>query len=499
MGLFMDYDTIAVINNDDPAIRAFGKKWLPLAVSFFHNVFKQTHEVQIPQDLFIEKLDEYIEYVNSMLEDDDQHRNDARHYVNRWSTEDELIRIRMSNDQYVVQLSPYAERLIGWFEDMQQRGMIGTESRLLNIVSQLEDVVTRSTEDIGERLNQLYARRDEIDAEIQRIEETSEIDGLTDLQIRERLDHISGMASQLLRDFSLVEERFRDLARTIQQAQLDPAAKRGQILGTALDVDEQLQESDEGQSFRAFYELLTHPEQRNIFESLIGAVYDQPRLNRFASNNATLRRLTTHLLDAGERVNQSNQRLAEHLRRVVDTRNVLESRRVQTLSQEIKHLVSRLGDDDLVPMLSPRRRFFAMEGDPIVELPLERPLFEPPEHLVASDRPQQAGNAIDVSTLLSLYETFYIDDTALRDNIRRMLMSKVEVSLSELIKSYPITQGISEVVSYLLIAIDTPQHEVDRTNPEVITVKMVNGNERNLTIPRLVFRRESTLMETNHA
>lgn len=221
----MDYNTIAVINNDDPAIRAFGEKWLPLAVSFFHYVFKQTHEVQIHQDLFIEKLDEFIEYVNSMLEDGDQHRNDARHYVNRWSTEDELIRIRMSNDQYVVQLSPYSERLIGWFEDMQQHGMIGTESRLLNIVSQLEDVVTRSTDDIGERLSQLYARRDEIDTEIQRIEETGEIDGLTDLQIRERIDHISSMASQLLRDFSLVEERFRDLARTIQQAQLDPAAK----------------------------------------------------------------------------------------------------------------------------------------------------------------------------------------------------------------------------------------------------------------------------------
>ena len=495
----MDYNTIAVLNNADPTIRAFGKKWLPLAVSFFHYAFKRTHEVQIPQDLFIEKLDEYIEYINSMLVDEDKHRNDARYYVNRWSTEDELIRIRLNNDQYMVQLSPYADRLIGWFEDMQQRGMIGTESRLLNIISQLEDVITSSTEDIGEHLNQLYARRDEIDAKIQHIEETGEIDGLTDLQIRERLDYISGMASQLLRDFSLIEERFRDLARTIQQAQLDPTTKRGEILGTALDADEQLQESDEGQSFRAFYEILTHPEQRQHFDTLTGAIFKQPRLTSFIADNSVLKRLTLHLLDAGEQVNQSNQRLAEHLRRVVDTHNVLESRRVQTLSQEIKHLVSQLDDNDLVPMLSPRRKFFAIEGDPIVELPLERPLFEAPEKLIISERPQQAGNAIDVDTLLSLYETFYIDDTALRDNIRRMLMSRVEVSLSELIKSYPITQGISEVVSYLLIAIDTPQHEVDRTNPEVITVKMVCGNERNLTIPRLVFRRESTLMETNHA
>ena len=332
----MDFSTVTRLYKTDPAFLALNKAWLPLAVSFLHYAFKQKHEVLLPQDLFRERLDAYIDHINNILSAEDQFRHDAGHYIDIWSRDADLIRIRSRDDGYVVQLSPHAERLIGWFEEMQNRGMIGTESRLRNILSLLDEVVTRSTEDIEKRLQQLYERRDEINAEIAHIEETQQVDGLSDVQIRERLDHISGMASQLLRDFSMVEERFRDMARTIQQAQLNPEAKRGDILGTALDADEQLEESDEGQSFRAFYELLTHPEQRESFDDLIGAVYDMPRLNTFVAENAVLQRLTSHLLDAGERVNQSNQRLAEHLRRVVDTRNVIESRRVQTLAQEIK-------------------------------------------------------------------------------------------------------------------------------------------------------------------
>ena len=370
----MDYNNVRTIYQSNPAISALSKKWLPLAVSFLYSAFKSKHEVSLPQDIFREQLDTYIEYINTTLSDEDQYRGTADEYINRWSRDDDMIRIRQREDGYSIQLSPHAERLIAWFEEMQNTGMIGTESRLRNILSMLDEVVTRSTEDVEARLRQLYDQRDKIDAEIRHIEETQQVDGLSDVQIRERLNMISGNASQLLRDFSMVEEKFRDMARTIQQAQLDPDAKRGDILGTTLDADEQLENSDEGQSFRAFYELLTYPTQREQFDDLLGQVFDSPRLGQFSDENAILKRLTSHLLDAGERVNQSNRRLAEHLRRVVDTRNVTESRRVQGLAREIKHRVSQL--DDTLPLLMRQREFMTIEGDLTVDLPMERPLYD---------------------------------------------------------------------------------------------------------------------------
>ena len=494
----MDYNIVATFHKSDPAILALRKDWLPLAISFLHYVFKRKHEVQVSRDAFREQLDAYLESINTMLSEDGQYHHDADYYVERWSREDDLIRVRNRDDGYVILLSPYAERLIGWFEDMQDHGMIGTESRLRTILSLLDEVVTRSTEDVEARLHQLYDRHDEIEAEIARIQETRQVEGFTDVQIRERLDHISSMASQLLRDFSRVEERFREMARSIQQAQLNPNMRRGEILGTALDADEQLEVSDEGQSFRAFYELLTQPEQREKFDSLVVAVFQMPRLADLVGENVVLQRLTSHLLDAGERVNQSNQRLAEHLRRVVDTRNVTESRRVQGLSREIKHVISQLGAD-LVPLMSFYRTFYTIEGEPEVELPLERPLFDPPEPLVASERPRAASMFIDNDALTALYNTFFIDETSLYENIERQLMSHSEITLAELVASYPIEQGMAELVAYFLIAAREPQNIIDRTIQDTILIQTFDGDERNIILPRVTFRRAVKLAEANHA
>ncbi len=494
----MDYNFIAVLHKTDPAILALRKEWIPLAISFLYHVFKRKHEVLIPQDVFREQLDAYVEYVNAMLPENAQHRHDADHYMDRWSRDDDLIRIRSQDDKYVIQLSPHAERLIGWFEDIQSRGMIGTESRLRTIFSLLDEVVTRSTEDVELRLQQLYNRRDQLDAEIAHIVETQQVDGLSEVQIRERLDHISSMATGLLRDFSLVEERFREMARTIQQAQLDPDARRGEILGTALDANEQLEQSDEGQSFRTFYELLTHREQRERFESLIRSVFMTPRLAAFVGENTLLQRLTSHLLNAGERVNQSNQRLAGHLRRVVDTRNVTESRRVQALAREIKQIVSQL-DNEIIPLMNLRYPFYYIEGNSDVSFPLERPLFEPPEQIEAMERPRPASTLIDVDVLNALYDTFYIDYTILHDNITRLLMSRSEVTLAEVVSSYPVMRGIAEVVAYVLIAAREPQHSIDQTTSDIMTIRTPTDEERSVIVPRIVFRRAVGGIEINHA
>jgi hypothetical protein len=486
----MDFNTIAVVHKESKVIAALRKDWLPLAISFLYEAFKRKHEVTLPYDTFLERFDVYLEHINSALSREQRFNHDAKYYIERWSSEDDLIRIRSREEGYIVQLSPHAERLLGWFDDLLQRGMIGTESRLRNILSMMDEVVTRSTDDAQTRLNYLYEQRERIDAEIQRIEETGEVDGLSDVQIRERLEHISGMASQLLRDFSAVEERFREMARDIQQAQLDPQARRGDILGTALDADEKLEASDEGQSFRAFYELLTHPDERNNFENLIGAIYGTPRLSVFVGDHVILRRLTAHLLEAGERVQHSNQRLAEHLRRVVDTRNVLESRRVQTLAQEIKHIASQWDDDTSAFFMSPRRHFHQVEADPFVDLPLERPLFDPPAQITPTERPRQATETIDAEALMALYDTFYIDESLLRDNIERLLMSRQQVTLAEVVTSYPVQQGIAEIISYMLLATRAGQHNVDTNGHETLTYSTPNDNNpRQVDVPLVVYRR----------
>jgi hypothetical protein len=189
--------------------------------------------------------------------------------------------------------------------------------------------------------------------------------------------------------------------------------------------------------------------------------------------------------------------LAEHLRRVVDTRNVTESRRVQMLSREIVHLVSQLGED-VVPMFNTRQTFMTLEGEPTIDLPLERPLFDPPMQVAASERPIPASTHIDMDALTALYDTFYVNETTLLENIKRMLMSRDEVSLVEIVRSYPIQLGISEVIAYLLIAVRDPQHSVDVAIADEIPVTTRDGVTKTLISPRVIFRKTLQNRHTLH-
>jgi hypothetical protein len=145
------------------------------------------------------------------------------------------------------------------------------------------------------------------------------------------------------------------------------------------------------------------------------------------------------------------------------------------------------------------RPFITLEGEPDVDLPLERPLFDPPEQIAAVDRPSAASMLIDEDALVALYETFFIDEAILQDNIKRLLMSRSELTLAELVASYPITQGMAELMAYVLIAAQEPQHNIDRRLQDRITIQMLNGDEREVIVPRVIFRRVVNQPEANHA
>jgi hypothetical protein len=488
----MDYDVIKALHKSNPTLRALNKKSLPLAVGFLHYAFKTKHVVMLSQDVFREQLDVYIEYA---ADPEITHKPD--YYINEWSSENSLIRIRSTDNGYMVQLSPHGERLIGWFEELQSRGMIGTESRLNTIITVLKEVENLSNENVEDRLAYLREQRAQIEAQIEHIEETQQVKGLSDARIRERLDYVGNTTRQLMRDFSLVEDRFRDIATTIQQAQFDEHMRRGDILETALDAHEQLEASDEGQSFDAFYDLLANTEQRNMLDALIRTVLDTPRLRNLMAENAIFSHLTSHLLAAGDRVNQTNQRLAEHLRRAIDTRNIIESRRVQTLAKDIKRLVKSSDlDMEYVTKASP---FYSVTGNPIIGMPLSRPLYEPPEEDLSITKPRLASPMDNAQAFDELFTVFRVERDRLQSHITSLLMSQCEVTLLEVINQYPITKGITELIAYMQIAEREPQHSIEPTIRDIIALTQADGEDAYIESPRVIFRRRQFTDEVSHA
>ena len=75
--------------------------------------------------------------------------------------------------------------------------------------------------------------------------------------------------------------------------------------------------------------------------------------------------------------------------------------------------------------------------------------------------------------------------------IATALESRVEISLSELIKIYQIDGGMEEVVEYLEIA-HQPPHTIDEEVKDSIEVaNVLQDSQMKTTMPRIVFRRQA--------
>jgi Protein of unknown function (DUF3375) len=186
---------------------------------------------------------------------------------------------------------------------------------------------------------------------------------------------------------------------------------------------------------------------------------------------------------------QSNHRLAEKLRQMLDERNRMENRRVAELITDVQRLALQVAAADQVPTV---RDFWLLEGDPGVNLVMARPLHpleesEPPTFsLDFSDLPD---GTLD-EELAELYEQFYVDEEVLAQRIARSLEHTPKVALTDLIQLYPVTQGLPEIVAYVAIASQSDRHAVNTSTIDSIMVNSLESTQPlRLSLPQVIFHR----------
>jgi hypothetical protein len=77
----------------------------------------------------------------------------------------------------------------------------------------------------------------------------------------------------------------------------------------------------------------------------------------------------------------------------------------------------------------------------------------------------------------------------LQERIVRLLETRSHVSLSEVIATHPLEQGLAEVVAYLAIAADSPRASIDERTEETVQWCDAIGVERVATLPLVTFAR----------
>ena len=126
---------------------------------------------------------------------------------------------------------------------------------------------------------------------------------------------------------------------------------------------------------------------------------------------------------------------------------------------------------------------------PSIDLPMERPLHAPAVTLAIASARIAAG--IEDMDAAAMYSQFIVDKAALAQHVRRSLQQRTQVTLTELLASRPLQQGLAELVAYLSLAAEPGKAVIDDSVQEQVTWLAAGGKHpaqrKSATLPRVIF------------
>jgi hypothetical protein len=288
-----------------------------------------------------------------------------------------------------------------------------------------------------------------------------------------------GAESRLMTVFALL----REIAQGTDE---DPASRiatfdggKGTLLEEIFAQRDAIAGSDQGKSFRAFWDFLMSPARQEEFTELLQAVFALKDVEAL-SPDRRLMRIHYDWLEAGEVAQRTVARLSEQLRRYLDDQAWLENRRIMQLIRNLEQ--SALAVRDRPPADS----FMELEEPaPSVDLAMERPLYSPPFKARFAPAPVVDGDQ-DLAAD-ALFDQIYVDKSRLMAHIRKALQTRPQVSLADLVKSFPLEQGLAELVAYLSLATEDNAAVIDDRNKQELSWVDSEGRRRRATLPLVIF------------
>ncbi len=479
----MEYDYLLKLKQTHPTLRLLAADNSPLILSFLYLYFVKTNQRSVAYGELASQLDDYLYQLRDRYSEA-LYPKSARAYLEDWSDErSPFLRkyyVRAS-DEPQFDLTPATEKAIEWIQDLQSREFVGTESRLLTVFQLLNSIVHQSEEDPAVRIERLQTQKAKIETEIEQIK-AGRIDALDPTQIRERFFQAEDTARKLLADFRQVEDNFRQLDRTTREYIATSDSPKGKLLDDIFSGHDEIRDSDQGRSFRAFWEFLMSPQRQAELATLLEGVFGLEAVQEVGRDSLLLQ-IKYFLLEAGEKVFQTNNQLVEQLRKYLDDQAWLENKRIMELAKEIERQAV------VIKNHPPTRRDFASidQLKPELNLVMSRSLFAPPSAIELEKLDlSEAEVALTTDTL---FEQVYIDEVQLAANIRRLLHNQSQISLPEVIEACPLSRGVAEVVGYMNLAARDDKALIDDNCREKIQLNEGGFASRQLTLPRILFCR----------
>lgn len=477
----MEFDDLEWLQRNDPAWRLLRADHAALVLGFLGRVFVEENIRSITGVELVGRLTDELRALNDRLGEGTFPRA-ARSYLDDWA-QPEVGWLRKyypsGSDEVHFDATPAVERALAWVQSLQGRAFVGTESRLNIVLELLRQMAFGAETDPNVRLTALYARRSEIDAEIERVS-AGDLELLEPAAQRDRYQQFVTTARGLLGDFREVEANFRALDRSLREQIATWTGSKGQLLDEVVGSRHSIAESDQGRTFHAFYDFLLSPQRQEEFSELIAKVQS---LAAIGDPDPRMRRVHYDWLDAAERTQATVRMLSEQLRRFLDDQVWLENRRVMDILRGIESRAIALRDQPLAAVS------YEIDGTaPRAVLPMERPLYRPraKQALDSDGDGDQGPVTLDVS---ALFNQVYVDPMRLADTVRTVLTHVSQVSLPEVVADHPLEQGLAELVTYL--SLRDPAFDVvfDERRQEQLGWQDDHGRLRTAVLPTVSFVR----------
>lgn len=436
-------------------------------------------ERRLPSSILLERLRQDLEQLRTQGIDLPQ---TAEAYLADWLRAGYLVRSFQpgaSEEEY--ELSAAAVRAIQFIQGMTEQRAFATETRLSLVFDQLRQLAEQTETDPTARIEALERERARLDAEIEAVR-AGRFEPLAEDRALERVREIVALAGELGNDFRRVRDEFQQLNRSLREQIVDNEGSRGDVLEQVFSGVDLVAESEAGRTFRAFWRLLTDPEQSLAFEQALALVLGRDFAARLERRERRfLMQVTQVLLDNGGEVHEVFQQFARGLKQFVQSRAYQEQRRLNRLLRQAQRaaLAARQRfrpTDDIGHEL----RLTSAYMRSLAQWQLHDPSLDRLEGgIIAADQAEISLEA--VGELLAQSE---IDFRRLQQQVDALLAERNQVSVAEVLEHYPAEQALGSVIGLLALAARDGLRSEHRDR---VCWTGLDGVERCARIPRLYF------------
>lgn len=477
----MTYDYLENLKNNHLAIQVLNANHFAMIIGFFYQAFKIQKSQALKETEILSLLDDYLYALNEGY-DAPKYPKSAKAYLDDFTHQNSNYLRKYyayESDEPVYELMPDIEKLLSWLAGLKKQEFVATESKLKIIMTLLKELEFETNLSDNERIEHLKQEKLLLDKQIEAIERKEDL-RFDKRKIKEQFMQIQSTSTELLSDFREIEHNFRSLNQEAKKAIASTQEGKSQVLEKIFEIEEGIRQSNQGESFYAFWDFLMDTNQIEDLNKLLENLYDLEEIQALDPQR-NLENLTYNLLNGGENAHKVLAKLVEQLRRFIDDQVWVENRRILELAYAIEQKAIKLKDN--APTM---REFFLIDGVKIsVESLASKSLFTPTSKEEFSHELKEKVIEVD---LTKLYNQVYVDEVLLKQNIQKHLQKKPQFTLKELHENYPIQKGISELIVYLKLAQNMDNAYLEAYKEEIL-IETAEGEIKKVVMDRVVFIR----------